>query len=134
MTSSLIGRVTADGRVISDDGLVTSGQTNNPNWFADSDSVVWFGVAGTSWHLDFTNDSCHHSVIQRYSGPTALGGDTTYNRASGAGYVYFLSNEGIRICQNFMKGEGDYVTNNAAFERSMADELYKLKVLIKQLG
>ena len=121
-TSSLIGRILPDGRVFHDNlDLVPSNLTNNPNSFHDSDTVFWGGAAGTSWALDFTNDSCHHVVIQRF------GSDTAYNRETGAGYTDFLSQEGLRLCQNYMKGEGDYVRNNAAFERSVADELYKLK-------
>ncbi len=121
-TSSLIARILPDGRVFDEDlDLTPSDLTNNRNSFYDSDTVLWGGAAGTGWVLDFTNDSCHHSVIQR------SGGDTAYNRETSAGYRNFIIHEGLRLCQNNMKGEGDYVTNNVAFERSVADELYKLK-------
>lgn len=77
--------------------------------------------AGTARTLDFTNNSCHHMVIQR------SGGDSAYNIASISGYRNFLTQEGTRIAQEHMKGQGDYVTNSDAFERSVADELYALK-------
>jgi CubicO group peptidase (beta-lactamase class C family) len=125
--STLIGRVFPDGRIISDDGLVNQLSTNNPNEENDGENLWWGGAAGTTWSLDFTNDSTHQSFIQR------SGSDTPYNRASGAGYAQFLEQEGMRICSEHMTGDGDYHPNNAGFERSVADELYALKQRIAAL-
>ena len=125
--SSLIGRVIPDGRIINDDGLENHNYSNNPNNERDGENVWWGGIGGTSWILDFANDSTHQSFIQR------SGGDTPYNRTTGSGYKNYLENEGMRICQMHMTGEGDYNPNNAAFERSVIDELYALKQRIIEL-
>ena len=119
--SSLIGRIIPDGRIISDDGLENNTFSNNPNNENDGENVWWGGAAGTAWSLDFANDSTHQIFIQRG------GVDSPYNRASQSGYRNFLINEGMRICQMHMTGEGDYAPNNAGFERSVSDELYELK-------
>ena len=130
--SSLIGRINPDGRVISDDGLESGNLlNNNRNSPYNGDDVWWGGAAGTTWTLDFTNNSAHSSFIQR------SGGDTPYNRKSGAGYRNFLSYEGRIITQMHMPKQissGDYNPNNAAFERSVADELYALKQQIAALA
>ena len=125
-TSSLIGRIYPDGRILNDDGELgaPSFLINNPNTFIDSDDVFWAGAAGTVWSLDFTNNACHHSVIQRF------GSDTPYVRETSAGYRNYFSNEGKRLCENHMKGEGDYVTNNAGFERSVANQIHSLNTKV----
>lgn len=136
-SSTLMGRILPGGLAISDfDGNEggqlmfpqppTSGSDVPDALFHRQHMSYMKGALGTNWILDFTNESVHYSVIQVLP-PSPANPDTPYKKTTNSGYKQNFIQNGKSLSAHQMTGDGDFVTNNVAFERSVADRFYNLQ-------